>query len=170
MTGRSNVVHLSNQALLDNATSSQESSSSMSTTGAPFVAPIVSQSSQHMWPADTDIQFSPGKQNKVTLTAQVAAVHIIIQDAMELVQADLMFRCAYPSTTYTIATIRASLIEAAAHYPNTATVQRHLLFEEHYMMKIVLLVPLVSFSVVSTTLLTRPINRYVLGSRFTEAR
>ena len=169
MTGSSssNVVHLSNQALPDSATSSQESGGNMSTTGAPVVAPVVSQSSQHIWPADTDIRFSPGKLNKVILTAQAAAVRIVIQDAMELVRADLMFRCAYPDATYTIATIRASLIEAAARYPNTATVRRRLLFEEHYMMKIV---PLVSFSVVSTTLLTRFINRYVLGSRFTEVR
>lgn len=70
---------------------------------------------------------------------------------MEIVRADLMFRCAYPDAAYTIVSIRTSLIEAASRYPNTATVRRRLMFEEDYLTR---MVPLVSNLIMKMMLLT----------------
>jgi hypothetical protein len=148
----SNAANLSGQSAPDEVVSSQESRSSIYSTDAPpVVTPGVAQSSQVEWPADTDLRFPAGKPNKITLTAQSPSVRLVIQDAMEIVRADLMFRCAYPDATYTIATIRASLIEAASRYPNTATVRRRLMFEEDYLTR---MVPLVSYLIIKAMLLT----------------
>lgn len=84
------------------------------------------------------------------LTGQNPKVHRVVQDAMEIVRAELLFRCAYPDLTYTVVTIRNSLVEAAGRYPKTAIIRRRLLFEEEYMTKII---PLVSFMIIEIILL-----------------
>ena len=147
------MAHPSGQTTPDQVVLSQESSSSSiyMTDAPPVATPNVAQSSLFDGPADTDLRFPAGKLNKIMLTAQSPPVRLVIQDAMEIVRADLMFRCAYPEATYTIVTIRASLIEAASRHPNTAGVRRRLMFEEDYLTK---MIPLVSYLIIKATLLT----------------
>jgi hypothetical protein len=103
-----------------------------------------------VWPADTELQFIPGS-NKLSLTTQRPLIRVIIQDAMELVRADMLFNQAFPDPAVALVAIRTSLITAASSYPNAVSIHRRLLCDEWYIEKII---PLVSSLMINVALLT----------------
>lgn len=102
------------------------------------------------WPADTELQFIPGSV-KITLTAQRPLVRVVIQDAMELVHADMLFNCAFPDPAVTLVAIKTSLLTAASRYPGAVSIYRRLMCDEWYIEKIT---PLVSSPTINVALLT----------------
>ena len=119
---------------------SQGSTSSTSTLDDTFV-----------WPSDTDLIFAPGSR-KVMLMNQRPLVRLVIQDAMELLRADLLFNYAFPVPLVSVEIIRMSLRTSAAQYLGAMDIRRRLLFDEEYSD---LMIPLVSFLNVGFTMLNR---------------
>lgn len=109
------------------------------------------ESPQYLWPADTNIVFSPGS-NKIALTCQRPLIRVVIQDAMENVRADLLFKNAYPDPAVALVTIKESLLASASRHPGASSIRRRLVFDEQYMTG---MIPLVSFLTLDTTILTK---------------
>ncbi|KAH9989241.1 hypothetical protein BJV77DRAFT_963983 [Russula vinacea] len=90
------------------------------------------ESPQYPWPADTNIVFSPGS-NKIALTCQRPLIRVVIQDAMENVRADLLFKNAYPDPAVALVTIKESLLASASRHLGASSIRRRLVFDEQYM-------------------------------------
>ncbi|KAH9987268.1 hypothetical protein BJV77DRAFT_964880 [Russula vinacea] len=90
------------------------------------------ESPQYLWPADTNIVFSPGS-NKIALTCQRPLIRVVIQDAMENVRADLLFKNAYPDPAVALVMIKESLLASASRHPGASSIRRRLVFDEQYM-------------------------------------
>ena len=135
----------SSQGQADDADTSQEDDGSgvIDTTLAPELP-------NSPWPAETNIVLLPGT-NRMMLMNQRPLIRLIIQDAMDKVRADLLFRHAFPDPAVALSTIRDSLLTSAAHYPSASSIYRRLLFDEAYMTAIV---PLVSSPILEMTILT----------------
>jgi hypothetical protein len=116
----------------------------------PPLAPEVSEPVwPSIWPTDTDILYAPGS-NKVTLMSQHPMLRVVIQDAMELVRANLLFTYAFPDPAVARATIRESLVTSAASYPAASGIHQCLMFDEPYMAA---LTPLVSLPILKKQIL-----------------
>jgi hypothetical protein len=112
-----------------------------------------------------DIVMPPGSK-KVTLTSQRPMLRVVIQDAMENLRADLLFKHAFPDLAVALVTVKDSLLTCASCYPGALLIYRHLLFDDQYMAAIT---PLVSPSMFRGNV-TNAINSHVLGFHFSEAK
>jgi hypothetical protein len=89
---------------------------------------------------DTDIIFVP-ETNKITLTHQHPLLCAIIQEAIENLQASLLFDHGFPNANAILSLIRVALIAAAdAHSPEASQIHMHLLNDHEYMEKMIHLV------------------------------
>jgi hypothetical protein len=109
------------------------------------------ESPQYQWPADTNILYGPGS-NKIALTCQRPLIRVVIQDAMENVRADLLFKDAYPDPAVALVTIKESLLASASRHPGASSIRRRLVFDEQYMTA---MIPLVSFLTLDGIILTQ---------------
>jgi len=95
---------------------------------------------QPQWPANTNIVFSDGR-TKILITSQQAIVHVVLQEAIENVHANLVFHHAFPDAGAALAGTRAALINAAmARFPSTADLHNRLLSDEEYMANMIVIV------------------------------
>jgi hypothetical protein len=146
-------MHLSSQDQADDDNTSHKGGrsgtrgSAIDSTSAPEVT---ASRSQFVWPADTDILFPPGSK-KIMLTSQHPMVRLVIQDAMEHVRADLLFKYSFPDPSVALENIKESLLTSASRYPGASSIYRRLVFDEQYMATIT---PLVSVLILGMTILT----------------
>ena len=116
------------------------------------------------WPSNTDlvvVASSKGaKGTKLLLNSQKPLVHAVVVDAIENMQASLMFTHAFPDGVLQFSFAKECLL-AAADKPSTALIYSQLLEDEDYLAKIS---QLVSFLVAKTALLM-PRHSHVLRSR-----
>jgi len=72
------------------------------------------------------------------ITIQCPLMRTIIQDAIEILRASLMFENAYPDGVHTCAFVQCSLVTAAQkRCPATSSIHTHLLQDEEYISKII---------------------------------
>ena len=107
--------------------------------------------SQFVWPADTNLVFSSGT-NKLSLTSQRPLIRVVIHEGMEIVQADLLTRHAFPDPTVVLVGIKDALLTSGSRYPGATSIYRRLLFDEEYMTAII---PLVSSQCLAAMVLTQ---------------
>ncbi|KAF8465778.1 hypothetical protein DFH94DRAFT_698694 [Russula ochroleuca] len=125
----SEVPRCSSQTQVGDVDTSQVGSRS---TGSAIDSTLASESSGFVWPADTDIVMPPGSK-KVMLTSQCPMLRVVIQDVMENLRADLLFKHAFPDPAVALVTVKDSLLTCASHYPGASSIYRHLLFDDQYM-------------------------------------
>ena len=119
-------------------------------------------SPQSLWPADTNLVFASGS-NRVMMMQQHPLIHVIIQDGIENLRANLLFERGFPDMHSSVVYTKHSLLTAArSHYPGASFIHRHLLNDEEYIGH---LTPLVCFWVL-TMIFTDAINSCVLGFHF----
>ncbi|KAH8978402.1 hypothetical protein EDB86DRAFT_2836832 [Lactarius hatsudake] len=93
------------------------------------------ESSVATWPTDTDL-LPPGAK-RLLLTNQQTLVRNVVQEAIENLQASLLFNNAFPTAPIAFAFTKESLITAAEKFkPGTTHIQRRLQQDEEYLAKI----------------------------------
>lgn len=84
------------------------------------------------WPSNTDIVPANGR-SKLNLLEQPPLVRIVLQDAIDFVHSDLIFKHAFPNADMANNSVRAALVKAAkARYPVTAAVLNRLCSDSEY--------------------------------------
>ncbi|KAI9449054.1 hypothetical protein BJY52DRAFT_1192902 [Lactarius psammicola] len=97
----------------------------------------VSAESTSAWPVDTELQFAPGA-TRVMLTIQRPLMRSVIQDAIEILRASLMFDNAFPDSIHTLAFVRRSLLTSARkRCPTALSIHTRLVQDEDYISKII---------------------------------
>ena len=103
------------------------------------------------WPADTNLLRLHGS-SQLALSAQVQLVRFVIQDAIDLLCASLLFRDAFPKSAIASALIQDALLVSAEKYkPASFHIHQHLMHDSKYMLEMAILV---SLRVSKITLLT----------------
>ncbi|KAI9448899.1 hypothetical protein BJY52DRAFT_1193042 [Lactarius psammicola] len=97
----------------------------------------VSAESTSAWPVDTELQFAPGA-TRVMLTIQRPLMRSVIQDAIEILRASLMFDNAFLDSIHTLAFVRRSLLTSARkRCPTALSIHTRLVQDEDYISKII---------------------------------
>ncbi|KAF8264341.1 hypothetical protein EI94DRAFT_1703322 [Lactarius quietus] len=93
-------------------------------------------SPQSEWPVDTKLVY-PSGANKLMLTSQCPIVRAVIQEAIENLQAALLFNNTFPDVCFTIGLIKDCLLNAANHLkPGATDVLNRLEHNQLYLLKI----------------------------------
>ena len=103
------------------------------------------------WPADTDLVLAAGS-SKLSLLAQHPIVRAVIQEAIDNLQAALVFTNAFPDICNALTLIKDCLLDAALCLkPGATEMLERLKHDQDYVLKIT---PLVSVLEFNMTLLT----------------
>ncbi|KAI9507281.1 hypothetical protein F5148DRAFT_1285405 [Russula earlei] len=92
--------------------------------------------SEFCWPTDTDLILTPDS-NKVTLSKQCPLICLVLQDAVDSVQASLLIDHAFPDAPTVLTVIKAALLSAASSHPSSSFIHWHLQSNHEYVTKII---------------------------------
>ena len=89
-----------------------------------------------VWPVDTNLVYTDGS-NKLKLTSQLPLVRDIIHDAIENIQALILFTDAFPDAALSIVFVKDALISAAkSHFPGGRDIHTRLMHDVDYITKL----------------------------------
>jgi len=99
---------------------------------ALHISPNAAGPLQSMWPSETDLVF-PHSSTRLSLSLQSPLICLVVQDAINHVQASLLLDHAFPEGLKKVKLIRGCLLAAAVkHRPSSSTVHARLLGDSDY--------------------------------------
>ena len=101
-------------------------------THAPHIGANAAGPSQSTWPSETDLFFPQGS-NRLSLSFQSPLIRLVVQDAINHVQASLLLDNAFPEGMKKIKLVHGCLLAAAVkHRPSLSAVHGRLLGDSDY--------------------------------------